>query len=61
MSARTIIQVERYLFRIGLFASDTDSGPSFPFVFGPVLGFELGEELSVGPGGRIDAVLGMDV
>ena len=61
LSARAIVQVERYLFRIGIESPSDSAAPAFPFVFDVTLGFELGGDLSADPKRRIDAVLGMDV
>jgi hypothetical protein len=61
LSARAIVQVERYLFRIGIESPSDSVAPAFPFVFDVTLGFELGSDLSADPKRRIDAVLGMDV
>lgn len=61
LSARAIVQVERYLFRIGIESPSGTDSPAFPFVFDVTLGFELGSDLSVDPTRRIDAVVGMDV
>lgn len=52
-SARGEMQVERYIFRIGL--QPSGEGPAFPFVFDEVIGFELANSAS------FDALLGMDV
>jgi len=61
ISARGEIQVERYLFRIGLVREVPDDKPSFPFVFEETLGFELGDSSVFGDGTKLDAVLGMDI
>ena len=52
-SARGEMQVERYIFRIGMNAAD--QAPAFPFVFDEVIGFELANSAS------FDALIGMDI
>jgi hypothetical protein len=61
ISARGEIQVERYLFRVGLAVTQDKDVPAFPYIFEETLGFELGELSPFGDGRSIDAVLGMDV
>jgi hypothetical protein len=46
-------QAERYLFRVGV--QPPSDGPSFPYVFDDVIGFELAETF------QFDALLGMDL
>jgi hypothetical protein len=46
-------QAERYLFRIGMLPPS--DGPSFPYVFDDVIGFELAGTF------QFDALLGMDL
>ncbi len=55
VSARHDDQVERYVFRVGLRASDVATEPTIPFVFEAVIGFELRA------GFRFEALLGMDI
>ncbi|MGF1550203.1 MAG: aspartyl protease family protein [Sphingomonadaceae bacterium] len=47
-------QAERYLFRVGIEATDM-SDPAFPFIFEEVIGFELRDISS------FDILLGMDI
>lgn len=47
------MQVERYIFRVGIDAAD--KVPAFPFVFDEVIGFELANSPS------FDALIGMDI
>ena len=54
ISAQGLGQAERFLFRIGVPSSSAD-GEQFPFVFSPILGFEITE------GTSFSAVLGMDI
>jgi len=51
--ARGEAQVERYVFRVGLHPAA--EGPTFPFVFEAVTGFELSDSFS------LDALIGMDI
>jgi hypothetical protein len=46
-------QAERYLFRVGI--RPPVDGPSFPYIFDDVSGFELAETF------QLDALIGMDV
>lgn len=46
-------QAERYLFRIGI--PLPTAGPSFPYVFEDVIGFELADSF------QFDALVGMDI
>ena len=59
--ARGIVQVERYLFRVGLEQQTPGEAPRFPYVFDETLGFELSDTTSLPDGRSLDAVLGMDV
>jgi len=52
-SAQGLGHAERYLFRLGL--KTTDDGPSFPYVFDEVSGFELSDSF------QLEALLGMDI
>jgi hypothetical protein len=52
-SARGVDQVQRFLFRLGL--QPDDASGAFPYVFEPVLGFEIT------PGSSFDALIGMDL
>lgn len=55
-SAQGEMQSERYVLRIGFPAPPSDSAlPTFPFVFDPVMAFELTDSF------RRGALLGMDV
>ncbi len=54
-SARGLDFVERYLFRIGFEFLDVYGKPSFPFVFAPILGFEIVR------GSSFEALIGMDL
>lgn len=55
VSARNDDRVGRYVFRVGLRESDSSTGPTFPFIFEAVIGFELRA------GFRFEALLGMDI
>ena len=48
-------QAERCGFRLGLFATDAETAPGFPFVFDAVVGFELADSFAY------DALIGMDI
>lgn len=59
--ASGLVQVERYLFRIGLTPDASPDRPRFPFVFEATLGFELADTTPLPDGRRLDAIFGMDV
>lgn len=48
-------QAERCSFRIALFPTDALAAPTFPYIFEPVIGFELANSFT------FDALIGMDI
>lgn len=56
-SARGDEQVERYICRIGLQSTShhDQEQPTYPFVFDPIMAFQLRDEF------RFDVILGMDI
>jgi hypothetical protein len=52
-SAQGLGQAERYLFRVGMLPPG--NGPTFPYLFEEVSGFELSDSF------QLDALIGMDI
>lgn len=48
-------QAERLPFRLGLFTNAQANQPTFPFVFEPIVGFELANSFT------FEALIGMDI